>query len=59
MKNWEPKTKEDLILKKYWETHGGKIFAEVPVGSSWVNVQWKAGSDTRRLDGVRIIIEEE
>lgn len=48
MSNWQPKTFEDYLLKRYLDENPGKLFLEVPVSVL-------SKSDTaRRIDGILI-----
>jgi hypothetical protein len=58
--NWKPPSKrtyEDRLLLEYWQTFGGLVFAEVPVGRDGPK-QWPEGAKPRRIDGVRIASSE-
>jgi hypothetical protein len=50
----DKRSREDLLLLKYWREVGGVLFAEVPVGRDGPR-QWPRGAKPRRIDGVRIV----
>lgn len=49
---WEPRTREDNLLKQYWQERGGQIHVEAPVGED--HGPWNGRGSIRRLDGLRI-----
>lgn len=49
---WEARTREDNLLKQYWQDHGGQIHVEAPVGVD--HGPWAGEGSVRRLDGLRI-----
>lgn|SRR5215203_483681 len=54
--NWKSPSKrtyEDRLLLEYWQTFGGLLFTEVPVGRDGPK-DWPEGAKPRRIDGVRI-----
>jgi hypothetical protein len=54
MKKWEAKSKEDIILQKYWSKVGEQLYVEVPIGGPGGNGDWPPDCAIRRIDGVRL-----
>jgi hypothetical protein len=58
--NWKSPSKrnyEDRLLLEYWQTFGGLLFTEVPVGRDGPR-DWPEGAKPRRIDGVRMASPE-
>jgi hypothetical protein len=49
---WTPISLEDRLLQRYWESVGGRIYVEVPVGGPGGKGNWPPGCTKRRIDGV-------
>ena len=43
---------EDKLLNKYWETTGGRLYVEIPIGGQGGEPPWLEGTRRRRIDGV-------
>ena len=55
---WSPVSGEDRLLQKYWKSVGGRIYVEVLIGGRGGPGNWPAGCTTRRIDGVRLEVND-
>ena len=55
---WTPVSGEDRLLQKYWKSIGGRIYVEVLIGGPGGRGKWPAGCTTRRIDGVRLEVND-
>ena len=55
LRNWEAKTKEDRLLKRYYKENPGMFLVEIPVGGAGSGLPWDEACTRRRLDAVKIL----
>lgn len=56
---WQPRTAEDRLIHGYWQSCGGRVYLEVPVGGAETSGIWGRGHQVRRIDAIRMASAED